>query len=203
MTGAELAVGNYVKGDAQYVVVGGLNRIDGKLTGLGIGGLNLIDGDARYLILGGLNHFGSDLEGITLGIVNAIGGDVRGLCVAGIKNEVDNDITGVMVGGLNGVSRYMRGLMLGLKNEVASYLLGCSLGFFNAVGKQYGVSVGLFNVVDDGGKYLQIGLVNANKSRPWYFGGFTPLIGFGWDKDPDETRKPQRRMRSRDLNVLT
>jgi hypothetical protein len=37
-----------------------------------------------------------------------------------------------------------------------------------------------------GGKYLQIGLLNFNLSRPWLRGKVTPFIGFGWEDSLEE-----------------
>jgi serine/threonine protein kinase len=203
LKGVGLGGVNHVGGDLNGVGLGGANLIDGSLDGVGLGVLgngidgdlkgvglgvaNLIGGDLKGVGLGVVNFSYSDLKGVGLGGVNLISGDLKGVGLGGV-NLICGDLKGAGLGGVNLICGDLKGVGLGvLGNGIDGDLKGVGLGGVNAIGGSLdGVSLGLCNFVVKGGKYLQIGLLNFNLSRPWLRGKVTPFIGFGWEDSLEE-----------------
>lgn len=84
------------------------------------------------------------VRGIRLSPIHGRCSDLSGLDI-GLWNTVDEDLTGLQVGGFNMASR-VRGLQLGLVNATA-YLKGIQIGLFNYADGAKGVQIGLINLI--------------------------------------------------------
>lgn len=160
-----------VKGRMQGIQLSGLTNV-GKddIAGFSAAGLAVIGSSSlRGVALSGLLTVGGDdSRGLTMaGLINITGDRSHGLQLSGMANITADDWRGAQIGGLSNVSSgAVKGWQVSsLGNIVGDTLRGWQLAtLLNVAGMDAnGLQTGAVNIVGEGLRGAQLGLVNAAK----------------------------------------
>ena len=172
--------GNYKPDEDYQGLEAAVINIERSLKGVQVGLLNITEKTSYGAQLGIINGSGEFL-GFNLGVFNLQD------CFKGFSFGVLNDYkesTGFKIGGVNGnlsfssSDEYSSGLDVAIINR-AQDEYGLQLGLWNVVKSELnGVQIGIICEADEG-KYLQLGLITHRINRDKWYKSFSPFIGFG------------------------
>lgn len=112
------------------------------------------------------------------GLWNQVNQDLRGIQISGIANRVYGDLYGLQIAGIanyNGAAK-TTGMQVALVNVNQGNTTGLQIGLYNQVESMSGVQIGLFNTAQnfDG---MQLGLCNLIRQSPL---PFMVIMNFGF-----------------------
>ena len=127
-------------------------------TGAALSGGNIVEGDTTGLQLGLINSSqAGKLAGGQVAVVNQA--DQGSMAQLGIVNRAE-DATGLQLSAFNSSER-VKGLQLGAVNS-SQDAYGLQLGFINHAKKVRGLQIGAINVIEKGGWFWVLPLVNGS-----------------------------------------
>ncbi|MFA6929557.1 MAG: hypothetical protein WCT05_04465 [Lentisphaeria bacterium] len=145
--------------------------------------LNLLAGrhnNVAILDLGSLVNLSlGQVTGLEIaGLWNQVNQDLRGIQISGIANRVCGDLYGLQIAGIanyNGAAE-TTGLQIALVNINQGNTTGLQIGLYNQVESMSGVQIGLFNTAQN--FYgMQLGLCNLIRQSPL---PFMVILNFGF-----------------------
>lgn len=173
LDGLAISLGGATARHLRGVAIGGIFAGgDSSLTGIAVGAGGVYSARLQGLAVGGFGAAGEEIDGIALSLGGIGGGRLDGIMVAGLGvGAVDKirgvamgslvafapDVTGLMVGGLNGlyIDRINLEDFLHFR-MVNERFTGISIGLVNYTARLKGVQLGLINYAGNNPRWLRL-----------------------------------------------